>query len=100
MSPEARGFISHGYKAGLEPIEFFFHCIVGRDSVMDTSLRTPKSGYMQRRLVNALQDLKIDYNLSVRDAENRIIQFVYGEDGLDVMKHKLVEGMINEIRSS
>ncbi|RLG18238.1 DNA-directed RNA polymerase subunit A' [Nanoarchaeota archaeon] len=100
LSPEARGFISHGYKAGLEPVEFFFHCIVGRDSVMDTSLRTPKSGYMQRRLVNALQDLKIDYNLSVRDAENRIIQFVYGEDGLDVMKHKLVEGMINEIRSS
>ncbi|MCW1300945.1 MAG: DNA-directed RNA polymerase subunit A' [Candidatus Nanoarchaeia archaeon] len=100
LSAAARGFITHGYKAGLTPIEFFFHSIVGRDSVMDTSLRTPRSGYLQRRLVNALQDLKVSYDLSVRDSENKIVQFIYGEDGLDPTFHKIVEGVINELRAS
>ncbi|MBI2565248.1 DNA-directed RNA polymerase subunit A' [Candidatus Woesearchaeota archaeon] len=86
LSPEARGFVRSGYKAGLNPKEFFFHAITGRDSLMDTALRTPKSGYLYRRLANAMQDLKVEYDKTVRDASKKIIQFHYGEDDLDVSK--------------
>lgn len=86
LTPEARGFVRHGFKHGLNPREFFFHAITGRDSLMDTALRTPKSGYLYRRLANALQDLRVEYDFSVRDANGKIIQFMYGEDGLDVAR--------------
>ncbi len=86
VGPAAGGFVRHSYKGGLNPTEFFFNAITGRDTIMDTSMRTPKSGYLQRRLVNALQDLKVEYDRTVRDASGRIVQFVYGGDGIDVSK--------------
>jgi len=86
LSPNAHGFIRNGFKHGLSPHEFFFGAITGRDSLMDTALRTPKSGYLYRRLANAMQDLKVEYDGSVRDANKKIIQFNYGEDGIDVSK--------------
>lgn len=86
FSGEPHGFIKHGYKQGLTPFEFFFHSMTGRDSLMDTSMRTPKSGYLQRRLINALQDLKVTSDLSVRNGDNEVIQFAYGEDGVDVSR--------------
>ncbi len=86
LSPEARGFIRNSFKRGLEPYEFFFQAMVGRDSLMDTALRTPKSGYLYRRLANAMQDLRIEYDSSVRDASRKIVQFNYGDDGIDVSK--------------
>jgi len=82
----ARGFIRNGFKDGLSPAEFFFMGMTGRDSLMDTALRTPKSGYLYRRLANAMQDLKAEYDGTVRDSNNRIIQFKYGEDGIDVSR--------------
>jgi len=93
LSPEAHGFIRRGFKHGLNPKEFFFGAITGRDSLMDTALRTPKSGYLYRRLSNALQDLKVDYDETVRDATGKIIQFKYGEDGIDVSKSE--KGKLN-----
>lgn len=92
-SPAAHGFVARGFKHGLKPHEFFFHAITGRDSLMDTALRTPKSGYLYRRLANALQDLKVEYDGTVRDANGLIIQFDYGEDGLDVSRSE--QGKIN-----
>ncbi|MFA4887336.1 MAG: DNA-directed RNA polymerase subunit A' [Candidatus Nanoarchaeia archaeon] len=86
LSPKARGFIKMGYKEGLPPQEFFMNALTGRDSLMDTALRTPKSGYLYRRLSNALQDIKIAYDDTVRDANENVIQYSYGEDGLDVSK--------------
>jgi len=86
LTPEAHGFIRHGFKHGLSPKEFFFHAITGRDALMDTALRTPKSGYLYRRLANAMQDMRVEYDQTVRDANGRIIQFEYGEDGVDVAK--------------
>jgi DNA-directed RNA polymerase subunit A' len=70
----------------MDPIETFFNAIVGRDNFMDTAMRTPKSGYMQRRLINALQDLKVNYDGTVRDAGHKIVQFIYGGDNIDVSK--------------
>ncbi len=84
LSPQARGFIYSPYLKGLRPHEFFFGSITARDSLMDTALRTPKSGYLYRRLANALQDLKIEYDRTVRDASENIVQFIYGDDGLDI----------------
>ncbi|MBI2546078.1 DNA-directed RNA polymerase subunit A' [Candidatus Woesearchaeota archaeon] len=86
LSPDAHGFIRSGFKKGLSPQEFFFGSITGRDSLMDTAFRTPKSGYLYRRLANAMQDLKVEYDLTVRDATKKIIQFRYGEDGIDVSR--------------
>ena len=93
LSPEAKGFISNGFKMGLNPSEFFFGSMTGRDSLMDTALRTPKSGYLYRRLANAMQDLRVEYDNTVRDASGKIIQFEYGEDGIDVSKSE--NGIIN-----
>ncbi len=93
LSPSAKGFIRSSFKKGLAPHEFFFGAITGRDSLMDTALRTPKSGYLYRRLANAMQDLKVEYDSSVRDATGRIVQFSYGEDGLDVSRTE--NGKIN-----
>lgn len=86
FGPESRGFIKSSFLNGLKPTEFFFGAMTGRDSLMDTALRTPKSGYLYRRLVSALQDLKVEYDGTVRDASENIVQFTYGDDGRDVAK--------------
>jgi DNA-directed RNA polymerase subunit A' len=85
-SPESRGFVRHSYRNGLNPVEFFFHAMTGRDSLMDTALRTPKSGYLYRRLANALQDIKVEYDRTVRDSNGTLIQFSYGDDEIDVSR--------------
>src|SRR3990167_10657940 len=82
LSPKARGFIYSSYMDGLKPHEFFFNAITGRDGLMDTALRTPKSGYLYRRLANALQDLIIEYYSTLRDGNKRVIQFIYGDDNV------------------
>ncbi len=103
LSPVAHGFIADGFKKGLSPKEFFFASMTGRDSLMDTALRTPKSGYLYRRLANALQDLKVEYDNTVRDSNKKIIQFDYGEDRIDVSKSDGgivdVQNIINSIKS-
>ncbi len=88
MSARARGFVRHAYGEGLDPLEAWFNAIVGRDSLIDTAVRTPKSGYLQRRLINALQDLKTNYDATVRDSGEKVVQFVYGGDNIDVSKSK------------
>ncbi len=93
LSPAAHGFVRNSFKSGLTPAEFFFMGMTGRDSLMDTALRTPKSGYLYRRLANALQDLKVEYDDTVRDASKKVIQFSYGEDSIDVAKSE--KGTIN-----
>jgi len=106
LSPRAKGFIKNNFKSGLQPYEFFFGAMTGRDALMDTALRTPKSGYLYRRLSNAMQDLKVDYDGTVRDASGKVVQFKFGEDGLDVSKTKngvldvkrIVQHVVGEVR--
>jgi len=85
-SIRARGFVYSSFRDGLDPVEFFFHSIVGRDGLVDTAVRTQQSGYMQRRLINALEHLHIEYDSTVRNSMADIIQFKYGEDGVDPAK--------------
>jgi DNA-directed RNA polymerase subunit A' len=86
LSPLSHGFVSRGFKHGLTPFEVFWNIMNGREGLMDKSLRTRKSGYMQRRLVNALQDLKVNSDNTVRNAHDHVIQFKSGEDGIDPTK--------------
>jgi DNA-directed RNA polymerase subunit A' len=86
LSPKSRGFINSSFIRGLRPDEFFFQSMTGRSSLMDTALRTPKSGYLYRRLASALQDLRKEYDGTVRNSNGNIIQFEYGGDGMDVSK--------------
>ncbi len=79
----ARGFCSDSYKSGLTPTEFFFHAMGGREGLVDTAVRTSRSGYMQRRLISALEDLKLTSDGTVRNTVGAVVQFRYGEDGID-----------------
>jgi len=85
-TPRARGFVYSSYQKGLDAIEFFFHAMGGREGLVDTAVRTQQSGYMQRRLINALEHIRLEYDSTVRDSAGDIIQFKYGEDGVDPAK--------------
>jgi DNA-directed RNA polymerase subunit A' len=85
-SPKARGFVYSSYQKGLDAIEFFFHAMGGREGLVDTAVRTQQSGYMQRRLINALEHIRLEYDGTVRNSAGDIIQFKYGEDGVDPAK--------------
>ncbi len=102
----ARGFVYSCYRDGLSPIEFFFHAMGGREGLVDTAVRTSQSGYMQRRLINALLDVRVEYDGTVRTAGGFIIQFKYGEDGVDPAKSdhgkavnvdKIIEKVLGEV---
>jgi len=84
--PDAHGFVKSNYRDGLSTLEFFFHAMGGREGLVDTAVRTQQSGYMQRRLINALEHIRLEYDGTVRDPHGHIIQFLYGEDGIDVAK--------------
>jgi len=86
LRPTARGLVLNSYFSGLNFIEIFFHAMSGRESLVDTAVRTQQSGYMQRRLIHALSHLVASYDGSVRDPYGRIVQFLYGEDGTDPAK--------------
>jgi DNA-directed RNA polymerase subunit A' len=86
LSAEAHGFVENSYRGGLSPREFFFHAMGGREGLVDTAVRTSKSGYLQRRLINALSELESQYDGTVRDTSDTIVQFEFGEDGTSPVK--------------
>ena len=86
VGQQAVRFVHSSYKHGLDPIEFFFHAMGGREGLVDTAIRTAQSGYMQRRLVNALQDLQVKPSGLVTDNQGMVIQTMFGEDGVDPAK--------------
>ncbi|MDP3066269.1 MAG: DNA-directed RNA polymerase subunit A' [Methanobacteriaceae archaeon] len=103
LGAKASGFVHSSYKSGLDPLEFFFHAMGGREGLVDTAIRTAQSGYMQRRLVNALQDLSVNLDGTVRDNRGVVIQTRYGEDGIDPAKSDYgkvadIDRLIEEMR--
>jgi len=86
LSADAHGFVENSYRGGLTPKEFFFHAMGGREGLVDTAVRTSKSGYLQRRLINALSELEAQYDGTIRDTSDTIVQFEYGEDGTSPVK--------------
>ena len=85
-SPSARGFVENSFISGLTPEELFFHAMGGRVGLIDTAVKTSQTGYIQRRLVKGLEDIKVEYDMTVRNNKRKIIQFAYGEDGFDTVK--------------
>lgn len=85
-SAEARGFIESSFIGGLTPQEFFFHAMSGREGLIDTAVKTADTGYIQRQLIKSMEDLVVHHDATVRDANNNIIQYHYGEDGTNPTK--------------
>ena len=103
LGAKAKGFVRSSYKKGLDPVEFFFHAMGGREGLVDTAIRTAQSGYMQRRLVNALEDLNVRSGGLVSNNNGQIIQMVFGEDGIDPAKSDFgkvanLDKLIDEMR--
>tara|TARA_B100000963_G_scaffold362043_1_gene402516 strand:- start:5630 stop:10126 length:4497 start_codon:yes stop_codon:yes gene_type:complete len=85
-SPEARGFVESSFIQGLTPQELYFHAMGGRTGLIDTAVKTSSTGYIQRRLIKALEDISVRYDMTVRNSKNKIIQFQYGTDSINTMK--------------
>jgi len=85
-SPAARGFVESSYINGLSPQELFFHAMGGRVGLIDTAVKTSTTGYIQRRLIKGLEDLMVNYDMTVRTNKNKIVQFSYGDDCFDTIK--------------
>lgn len=86
MTPKSRGFVEHSFLQGLDPAEFFFHSMTGREGIIDTAIRTADSGYLSRRLMKAMEDIFVGYDNTIRNSNGQIIQFIFGEDGIDPMR--------------
>ncbi|KAJ2006417.1 hypothetical protein GGI04_001889 [Coemansia thaxteri] len=82
----AGGYVSSRFLTGLKPQEFYFHCMAGREGLIDTAVKTSRSGYLQRCLIKHLEGVQVHYDYTVRDSDGSVIQFQYGEDALDVLK--------------
>jgi len=97
---EARGFVENSFVKGLTPQEFFFHAMSGREGLIDTAVKTAETGYIQRQMVKAMEDLVTQHDGTVRDARGCIVQFHYGEDGISCTKVETqglnIHGMSNE----
>lgn len=87
-SPNAGGFVSGRFLTGISPQEFFFHSMSGREGLLDTSLKTANSGYLQRCLIKHLEGIRLHYDYTVRDSDQTILQFIYGDDGIDPSKSR------------
>ncbi|KAL6200046.1 hypothetical protein ACLB2K_029828 [Fragaria x ananassa] len=82
-TPAAKGFVASSFYGGLTATEFFFHTMGGREGLVDTAVKTADTGYMSRRLSKVLEDLSVQYDKTVRAANGGIVQFCYGDDGMD-----------------
>jgi DNA-directed RNA polymerase II subunit RPB1 len=82
----ARGFVESSYINGLSPQELFFHAMGGRIGLIDTAVKTSTTGYIQRRLIKGLEDLMVNYDMTIRTNKNKVVQFSYGDDSVDTVK--------------
>ena len=122
VGPESRGFVANSYLRGLTPQvenafipgcvfvgmtqvglvqEFFFHAMGGREGLIDTAVKTSETGYIQRRLVKAMEDIMVRYDGTIRNSDGDVVQFLYGEDGLDscfLEKQRLPSFEMNNVK--
>lgn len=90
-NPRSSGYVSDRFISGLRPQDFFFHCMAGREGLIDTAVKTSRSGYLQRCLIKQLESLVVAYDMTVRDSDGSIVQFTYGDDGVDVMNNGFLD---------
>lgn len=87
-SARAGGYVANRFLTGVRPQEYYFHCMAGREGLIDTAVKTSRSGYLQRCLIKHLEGVKVHYDHTVRDSDSSVLQFMYGEDAIDVTKSK------------
>ena len=87
-SARAGGYVANRFLTGVRPQEYYFHCMAGREGLIDTAVKTSRSGYLQRCLIKHLEGIRVHYDHTVRDADQSVLQFFYGEDALDVTRQK------------
>lgn len=87
-APRAGGYVANRFLTGVRPQEYYFHCMAGREGLIDTAVKTSRSGYLQRCLIKHLEGVKVHYDHTVRDADSSVLQFMYGDDAVDVTKSK------------
>ncbi|KAL0223742.1 hypothetical protein P9112_003132 [Eukaryota sp. TZLM1-RC] len=90
LSPRAGGFVQQRFLTGIKPQEYYFHCMAGREGLIDTAVKTANSGYLQRCVIKALESLTLAYDGTVRESDGSVIQFLYGEDGLSTQDTKFL----------
>jgi DNA-directed RNA polymerase I subunit RPA1 len=95
-SARAGGFVRDRFLTGVKPQEYYFHCMAGREGLVDTAVKTSRSGYLQRCLVKHLEELNVCYDYTVRDSGQNVVQFLYGEDGIDTVNNALLGGKNNQ----
>jgi DNA-directed RNA polymerase II subunit RPB1 len=83
MGIEARGYVQKSFLEGLTPQDFFFHAMGGREGLIDTAVKTASTGYIQRRLIKSMEDLRCEYDETIRNTDRQIVQFLFAEDGMD-----------------
>jgi len=98
----AGGYIVSRFLTGIKPQEYYFHHMAGREGLIDTAVKTSRSGYLQRCLIKGMEGLKVAYDSSVRDSDGSVVQFLFGEDGVDISKQKYLtdfEFILNNLDS-
>ncbi|KAK9452749.1 hypothetical protein V1511DRAFT_519383 [Dipodascopsis uninucleata] len=85
-SAKAGGYIASRFFSGIKPQEFYFHCMAGREGLIDTAVKTSRSGYLQRCLIKQLEGVQTQYDNTVRDSDGSMIQFLYGGDAVEVIQ--------------
>ncbi|DAZ96934.1 TPA: hypothetical protein N0F65_012037 [Lagenidium giganteum] len=91
-APRTGGYVTDRFLTGLRPQEYYQHCMAGREGLVDTAVKTSRSGYLQRCLGKHLEDLKVGYDHTVRNSDGNVIQFLYGEDGIDPVASAMLTG--------
>uniref|UniRef100_A0AAV1V183 DNA-directed RNA polymerase subunit n=1 Tax=Peronospora matthiolae TaxID=2874970 RepID=A0AAV1V183_9STRA len=91
-APRAGGYVTDRFLTGLRPQEYYHHCMAGREGLVDTAVKTSRSGYLQRCLIKHLEDLQVGYDHTVRNSDGNVVQFLYGEDGIDPVQSAMLSG--------
>ncbi|KAG5456449.1 MAG: hypothetical protein BJ554DRAFT_3811, partial [Olpidium bornovanus] len=80
-SPASTGFVRLSYLSGLLPHEMFYHSQMEREVVVRTGISTAETGYAQRMISRLAEGLTVWEDKTVRDWDDTIVQFGYGEKG-------------------
>ena len=104
-TPEARGFVDRTYLDGIEGHHYFFDAMAGRSGLIDTAIKTATTGYIQRKLIKGLEDISVKYDGTVRSSSGKLIQYIYGGNGINQLtqtevKLNLIEYSNDDIRNN
>ena len=93
LSPEAKGYVRHSFIEGTDPIETYIVAMSGRTGAISTAIKTAESGYISRKLIKSAEELKVNYDFTIRNSSNNIVQFAYGDDNMDPSRIEFISSI-------